>query len=279
MSLVIFACVISVVLTLDAMFLNGELMYYLRILLGLTNCGWLMSFSEKNDICVEVPPKSVEERRRYLLRGDRSLAEDIHMTSAGEQSMSFYCSEEPEYAATNADCVKYCSADYIYIKQVFLVEDEDDDRASWAGFHLRVVIDETVQNYDMNFSLGCESEEYYLTGQTFAPGSFQCGYSEIGYDLYHNVPTSPCAQPGAGCETNKINGETYYYATMQNLVFGPDLQNAINRVRDGTNLPGVYTHAYPKNYDHIVNGCTAEYKVDFVVPRKYAPAGTTDVEV
>ena len=272
MSLFIFACCVSVVFTLDATIGNGMLMYELRLLLGLGNCGWLMSFKDKNDVCVEIPPKTVEERRRNLLRGDRSLEEDtsIHMSSAGEQSMTFYCSDLPEYAATNADCLKYCSAEYIYIKGVFLVEDEDDDRKSWKGFHLRVVTDEKVQNYEMDFAKGCKSEEYYLTGQTFVPGSFQCGYSEIGYDLYHRVPTSPCATLG-NCETNTINGEKHYYARMNNLIFGPDLQNAINKVKDGTNLPGIYTHAYPKSYDNIVSGCTAEYKVDFVVPKKYAP--------
>ena len=62
--------------------------------------------------------------------------------------------------------------------------------------------------------------------------------------------------------------------TMDNLIFGPDLQEAILAVKDGSKLPGVYTKAYPKSYDHIVPGCTPEYKVDFDIPERYAPTET-----
>jgi hypothetical protein len=126
-------------------------------------------------------------------------------------------------------------------------------------------------NFNLDFALGCEGGEEEYLSQSFDDQSFQCGYSEIGYDLYHRSPVSWCAQ-NEGCEEMKIDGVMHYYATMSNLVFGPDLQSIINDVKDGTRLPGIYSHAYPKDYDHIVPGCTAEYKVDFVVPERYAPA-------
>ena len=70
MNLFIFACCFVVVFALDATLFNGELMYQLRLLflsVGSANCGWSMSFKDKSDVCVEIPPKIVDERRRYLL--------------------------------------------------------------------------------------------------------------------------------------------------------------------------------------------------------------------
>ena len=235
------------------------------VMLGISDCGWLMSFSDKKVICVEVPPKVVSDddtRRLSFLRGHRNL---FSTPSAEEQSMSFTCSDTAEDADA---CAKYCNADHIWIRQVFLVEDEDDDRGSWSGYHIRVVVDEKVKNYMFDYSLGCKDEEDYLA-QDFSLNTFQCGYSEIGYDLYHNVPTSGCAAAGANCESKQIKGETYYYATMSNLVFGPDLQKSIRDVKEGRVKPGVVTYPYPKSYDHIVDGCTATYKVDFSIPEDY----------
>lgn len=263
------ACFAAIFVT-DDQLLNGQLMYQVRLALGLTNCGWLISLAKKNHVCVEVPPKEVEEEEesRRWLRSRKLVLDELNVPTAEDRSMKFYCNDAPEYADTHEECWKYCSADHIYIKQVFLVEDEDDNRKSWSGFHLQVVYNEEVKSYDMDFALGCKGGEKEYLSQTFDSESFQCGYSEIGYDLYHNVPTSDCAINGH-CEEKKVNGETYYYARMKNLVFGPDLQNAIKMVKSGEQKPGIYTHAYPRDYDHIVKGCTAEYKVDFVVPERY----------
>mmetsp|Transcript_16233 Transcript_16233/g.21240 ORF Transcript_16233/g.21240 Transcript_16233/m.21240 type:complete len:325 (+) Transcript_16233:159-1133(+) len=239
-----------------------------------SDCGWLMSFSDKDVICVEVPPKHVtaDDRRLFssytgLKSSKRFLKEDIHEPTAEEQSMSFTCSED----STDLEaCNAYCNADHIFLKQVFLVEDEIDNRKHWSGRHIRVVVDEELMNYNFKYALGCKNEEEYLEQDFTDTETFQCGYSEIGYDLYHNVPTSSCAaDPESRCETNEIRGETYYYASMQNLQFGSDLQTVIKNVREGKEKPGIYTYAYPKSYNHIIDGCTATYKVDFLVPTKY----------
>ncbi|GMI12010.1 hypothetical protein TrVE_jg14003 [Triparma verrucosa] len=237
-------------------------------LLGITDCGWLKNFQDKNVVCVEVPPKVVpaDEGRRFLR--SRFLAEP----SAEEQSMEFSCADD---AADPEACAAYCNADHIYVKQVFLVEDEDDDRDSWSGNHIQVVSNEKTKNFNFRYSLGCESKDAYLSqdfGVASVNNGFQCGYSEIGYDLYHNVPTSDCALSMYDCESNKINGETYWYATMSNLLFGPDLQEAIINVKEGRAEPGVIVQSYPKSYDHIVAGCVATYKVDFVIPEDYRNA-------
>ncbi|GMI31747.1 hypothetical protein TeGR_g13109 [Tetraparma gracilis] len=219
---------------------------------------------------VEVPPKVVPaDSSRRFLRAPSLFSRSLAEPGAEEQSMEFTCSDD----ASDPDaCAAYCNADHIYIKQVFLVEDEDDDRDSWSGRHIQVVTNEQVRSYNFRYALGCDSEEAYLEQDFGVDGEnngFQCGYSEIGYDLYHNVPTNYCGQGGEGCESMKIAGETFWYATMSNLLFGPDLQAAITDVKEGREKPGVVVHSYPKSYDHIVPGCVATYKVDFVIPEDY----------
>jgi hypothetical protein len=74
-----------------------------------------------------------------LLRKTTNATEEegLFFASTDEQSMKFYCSSE-----ANAECDQYCNADFIYILQVFLVEDEFDDRESWSGSHIQVVANE-----------------------------------------------------------------------------------------------------------------------------------------
>ena len=95
--------------------------------------------------------------------------------------------------------------------------------------------------------------------------TFQCGYSEIGYDLYYKDEVNEGG--GGECEQgDTIDGEKYCYATMHNLIFATDLQKLLKDVDDGTKQPGTYAQPYPYSYDHIVDGCTATYKVDFRIP-------------
>ncbi|GMH71546.1 hypothetical protein TrLO_g9089 [Triparma laevis f. longispina] len=246
---------------------GGSLAFLFKMgLLGF-NCGWDLSFSDKTSVCVEVPPKTVvDSSRRTTTNYLRRVLSMLHEPTAEEQSMSFSCADGLTTEQADA-CAQYCNADYIFIKQVFLVEDEFESRESWSGGHVQVVVMEETKSFNFDYALGCSDEDEYLT-QIFTDSSFQCGYSEIGYDLYHRVPTSPCAISG-NCETNTINRKTYYYASMSNLVFGGDLQSAINDVKTGVKKPGVYTYAYPKSYDHIVQGCSASYKVDFSIPQDY----------
>lgn len=231
---------------------------------GDNSCGFELSFSNKSNLCVEVPPKIVSFISRRMNLDDN----DIPMKPKLEdQSMKFYCRNVTKDGITSTLeseklCEKHCNADNIYIKQVFLVEDEFDYRKYWSGGHIRVVVDEKPQIFYMDYSIGCKDAEDFLAQDFTDQTKFNCGLSEIGYDLYYkkdSVRSNYCN------EELKIDGDSYCYATMSNLNIGTFLQNTIKRVIRGELCPGIHTQSFPKYYDNIVPLCVAEYKVNFVI--------------
>jgi len=230
-------------------------------------CGFAISFDDKAQVCVEVPPKIVESSRRLgSLQGRRA-------SEAEEQSMKFYCREGSSPAA-KAQCELKCNADMIYVSQVFLVEDEDDNRESWVGGHVQVVIDEIPQTYSMDYSRGCSDKADYLAQDFSDRTKFNCGLSEIGFDLHFRLYSGEICPTD---ETIQVDGITYCYATMDNLYFGTFLQDTLKKVQDGTLCPGIHTQGFAKEYDDIVDLCVAEFKVNFVIPASEAPEAASGI--
>ena len=182
--------------------------------------------------------------------------------------MTFYCREGSSPAA-KAQCELKFNADMIYVVQVFLVEDEDDNRESWVGGHVPVVIDEIPQAYSMDYSRGCSDKADYLAQDFSDRTKFNCGLSEIGFDLLagHDCPSDQWRPSDA--QGRPLT--TYCYQRMDNLIFGTFLQDTLKKVQSGALSPGIHTQGFAKEYDHIVDLCVAEYKVNFVIPASEAP--------
>lgn len=241
-------------------------------------CGYSQPYASKGSVCVEVPPKVVDTRRR--------LADSNHVSADGgdyaqptteQQSMRFFCRASTHLgvqlsAEAQANCTKRCNSDMIFLKQVFLVEDEDDNRRSWVGGHVRLVLDERPQKYNMDFSRGCASVDDYLAQDFADHTNFNCGLSELGYDLL--VKKASYLTSEYCNEERERDGVPYCYAAMHNLDVGSFLQQVLRSVRSGARCAGIHTAAFPKDYDDIIPGCVAEYKVDVVIPLGMAPIGS-----
>jgi hypothetical protein len=241
-------------------------------------CGYSQPYASKDNVCVEVPPKVVDTRRRLADSNHVSADDgDYAQPTTEQQSMRFFCRASTHLgvqlsAEAQAECTKKCTSDMIFLKQVFLVEDEDDDRKSWVGGHVRVVVDERPQNFNMDFSRGCASVDDYLAQDFTDRTKFNCGLSELGYDLLFKKASKTTSE--SCLEEQERDGVPYCYATMQNLDVGSFLQQVLRSVRSGARCAGIHTAAFPKAYDHIIPGCVAEYKVDVVIPLGKAPIGS-----
>ena len=153
---------------------------------------------------------------------------------------------------------------------MLLVEDEDDERECWFGGHVQVVVDEKPQTFSVDYSRGCSDKADYLAQDFSDRTKFNCGLSEIGFDL-HFVDACPAD------ETIQVDGTKYCYARMDNLYFGTFLQDTLKKVQDGTLCPGIHTQGFAKEYDHIVDLCVAEFKVNFVIPASEAPEAASGI--
>ena len=230
-------------------------------------CGFDISFDDKTGVCVEVPPKIVESSRRLgSLQGRRTsevgpTADSPGAPTSEEQSMKFYCRE----GSSKAQCEDKCNADMIYVKQVFLLEDDEEDafRENWVGSHVQVVINEIPQTFAMDYSRGCSDKADYLAQDFSDRTNFNCGLSEIGFDLYSKIFAGETCPSD---DTIQEDGTTYCYAGMNNLVFGTFLQNTLKQVQSGALSPGIHTQGFAKEYNHIVDLCVAEFKVNLVIP-------------